>query len=171
MQGFTLTFPINIGPKSSQIKLTTSKGIGGDRTMKRILDESNEILKQGFLMMIETKTNASFIKQAKKRTKKAELESTLEWCEWDMYKADAVWARTLALNQTFKQIAPEQHVKINPIAKHAADLDCHMTNPSLPPNDDAFFHAKIKSNQATKTLNANAPLLVGLDCTNDEVKR
>lgn len=170
-QGFTLTLPVDIGPKSSQIESTTSKGLGGDRTMKRILDESKAIMDRGFLPcdQFDKENDESNGNVHKKRAKKEDSHAAVQR-ERDRYKADYVQA-TLALNQTFEQNAPEQHLKINPVLKRAAALDCHMTDPSLPPSDRTFFQAKLKSNPGTYDLIANSPPLVHLEIDDDEVKR
>ncbi len=89
--------------------------------------------------------------------------------ERDMYKADAIQA-TMALNQTFEQIALEQHVKMNPLLKRAVELNCHLPDPFLPPTNH-FFTAKIKATKGMKGMKANRPPIVDWNVDNDEVKR
>jgi hypothetical protein len=79
--------------------------------------------------------------------KKEDLCATLEH-EQDRYKAEAVQA-LLALNQTFKKIAPKQHLKLNPILKRAANLGCQISDPSLPPSNQTFFKPTLKKISAT----------------------
>jgi uncharacterized protein (UPF0248 family) len=47
-QRFVLTLPEDNGPKSSQNESATLKGHGGDREVKRVLDESNAIIKHAW---------------------------------------------------------------------------------------------------------------------------
>jgi hypothetical protein len=78
----------------------------------------------------DIKDDASKNRPPKKQSKKEDLCAAQEH-EQDRYKANAVQAQ-LGLNHTFEQIAPKQHLKINPILKCSAYLDCQISGPSLP---------------------------------------
>ena len=45
-----LMLPANIGPKSTVIESNDSSGLGTDRELKRILDESRKIMEKGFVV-------------------------------------------------------------------------------------------------------------------------
>jgi hypothetical protein len=68
LQGFVLTLPVEIGPKSLQNKSTTSKGLDGNQTMTRILNKSKAIMDRGFILCdaIDIKDEASKNKLPKK---------------------------------------------------------------------------------------------------------
>lgn len=142
-----LTLPANVGPKSTAIESNKSLGLGTDREVKRILDESRKIIDKGFAVELDDHSTDRPTKKARLSRAKstaAELRAVEE--ERDYYKAkaqkyhaDAVHA-TLALNQTFEQISNEQHVPINATVKEAAGLQQHTVSPNTTsPNGTSAF--------------------------------
>ena len=74
-----------------------------------------------------------------------ELEQDLYKAEAENYRRDAVCA-TLAPNQTFEQIADDQHVPMNPTVKRAANLEKHIVNSTASSADPTqFFSMQHKS--------------------------
>ncbi len=176
-QGFKMILPIDIGPKSTMNESSQSLGLGSDRQLQRVLVESQEIMKKGFV------SGALILEQPKKKRRKAKPKSVTEelqvaQAERDMYKAraeaahaDAVRA-TLALNQTIEQMADDQHVPINPKVKRAANLEHHIEDPSMPTPEGLFFRARVHKPKAEPFhRTADDSPLVDLDTPDDEVRR
>ena len=132
-----LTLPANIGPKSTVIESNESLGLGTDRELQRILDESRKIINKGFAVECDDHSNdrptkKARLSQAKSTTAKlhaVEEERDYYKAKAQKYHADAVHA-TLVLNQTFEQISNEQHVPINSKVKQAAGLQQHTVTPN-----------------------------------------
>ena len=72
------------------------------------------------------------------------------------YHADAVQA-TMALNQTFEQISPNQHIPISPRVKAAAGLQNHNSTPSQasPNGTKTFILTEQSTTKMQKKMNAN----------------
>jgi hypothetical protein len=88
------------------------------------------------------------------------------------YHADAVQA-TMALNQTFEQMSPDQHIPINPRVKVAAGLQNHISTPTRasPNGTNSFILTEQSTTKMQKNMNAKQPPRVDLKITDDEVKR
>jgi hypothetical protein len=88
------------------------------------------------------------------------------------YHADTVHA-TLALNQTFEQISKEQHLRINAKVKQAAGLEHHVmeTNEPSPNGTNKFILTQRTENKMTREMTSYASPSVGLDISDNEVKR
>jgi hypothetical protein len=88
------------------------------------------------------------------------------------YHADAVQA-TMALNQTFEQMSPYQHIPINPRVKVAAGLQNHISTPTRasPNGTNSFILTEQSTKKMQKNMNAKQPPRVDLKITDDEVKR
>ncbi len=175
-----ITLPANIGPKSTAIESNESSGLGTDRELKQILDESRKIIDKGFAVECDGNSTDRPTKKARVSRAKstaAQLREVEE--ERDYYKAkaqkfhaDAVHA-TLVLNQTFEQITNEQHVPINSKVKQAAGLQQHpvMPNTTSPNGRSKFICTEQVANKKNRKMNVHNTPSVGLEVTNDEVKR
>ena len=83
--------PANIGPKSTVIESNESSGLGTDRDLKRILDESQKIMDKGFLVECAENENESPTKKvwlSHAKTTAAQLHAVEK--ERDYYKAQAL---------------------------------------------------------------------------------
>jgi len=77
----------------------------------------------------------------------AQAEQDLYKAEAEKYRYDAVCA-TLAIIQTFEQIADDQHVPMNPTVKGAANyLEKHIMNSSSPSAGPSSFQGRAKAPQ------------------------
>jgi hypothetical protein len=85
-QRFILTLPEDIGPKSSQNESATSKGLGGDREVKRVLDESNAIIEHAWICRMISTEDPSSTEDASIRPRK-KLKSDTE-SEMDKLRAE-----------------------------------------------------------------------------------
>ena len=103
-----------------------------------------------------------------------ELEQDLYKAEAENYRRDAVCA-TLAPNQTFEQIADDQHVPMNPTVKRAANLEKHIVNSTASSADPTpmFFNAAQKphSNHKPHDMIRHHPPSIDLTISDDEVQR
>ncbi len=144
------------------------------------MDESRKIIDKGFAVECDGNSTDRPTKKARVSRAKstaAQLREVEE--ERDYYKAkaqkfhaNAVHA-TLVLNQTFEQITNEQHVPINSKVKQAAGLQQHpvMPNTSSPNGTSKFICTEQVANKKNRKMNVHNTPPVGLDVTNDEVKR
>ena len=94
---------------------------------------------------------------------RADVERDLYKAEAEKYRYDAVCA-TLAIIQTFEQIADDQHVPINPTVKYAASLEKHIVNSTASSADPTqlFFKAAQKphSNHKPRDMIRHHPHLL-----------
>ena len=144
------------------------------------MDESREIIDTGFAVEFDDHSTDRPTKKApvlRAKSTAAPLREVEK--ERDYYKAkaqkfhaDRVHA-TLVLNQTFEQIANEQHVPINSKVKQAAGLQQHhvMPNTTSPNGTCKFICTEQVANKKNRKMNVHNTPSVGLDVTNDKVKR
>ena len=178
---YRLTLPVDIGPKSSQNISDSSAGLGCDRQLQRVLQESRQVIQQGWVVQRENanddprkgRTARPTSKTAELRAVEAERDRYK--AESRQYRADAASA-TLALNQTFEQHCPNQHVRMNPVVQSLACLDRHIADPTLAtPAAQAgrFFKTERAHSTAKKARRfiARDPPKVDLSISDDEVKR
>jgi hypothetical protein len=132
MQRFVLTLPEDNGPKSSRNESTTSKGLGGDREVKRVLDESNAIIEHALnCRMISAEDQCSKEDASIRPRKKLKLDIESEMdklraendqlkVQNDILKGDLVEsmvAHTQTIEQFSQQYTHDQHVRMNPQTK------------------------------------------------------
>ena len=164
-----LTLPENVGPKSSANKSEQSCGLGSDRELKRVLDKSQKIIERGLVSEChEDDYRTMSIKKSRssrEQSSTAQVGATEAECNYYKtqamkYHADAVQA-TIALNQTFEQISPDQHIPINPRVKVAAGLQNHISTPTRasPNGTNSFILTEQSTTEMEKNMNAKHCLL------------
>ena len=95
-QGFKLTMPVDIGPGSTMNESMKSLGLGSDREVHRVLKQSQEIMRDGFVTnQSELEETVRLLKASRPKTiteklRLLEAEQDLLKAKADMYRGDDV---------------------------------------------------------------------------------